>query len=367
MSKVINTINNNNDNISKQLESAFPDPTEDIFWQKTDAIWNPNKKELNKQQNDQENNDFVIAPPPVTNNFTRHSRKSSRVSWGLQTDSERHVELLETKLNDVISNPRRTHTRSSTMDFDGTPLSTLGYYPEEEIGSGTIFDDEEEHPDNHNPQESDEGLWLLWKNQSNNENGEQYDDTSTTNQSWYLPILPRSDNNNVVNNNNTLPRLPRMRSAGYVTNYRDDPNEFSFYDDDEEDGYDLNDEILLNRAKRKREKEYLKFDARSYECCGCNTTNGLCAGLWGGWCCNWRLEPDLKNKSGFILTYNISGSFKSFGFISGFIRFSFGYPDIINPVSFVPSGFIIFGFLRYSDLNPNRRKPDLNPNVGYRF
>ena len=43
----------------------------------------------------------------------------------------------------------------------------------------------------------------------------------------------------------------------------------------------------------KKEKEYLKFNARSYECCGCNTTNGLCAGLWGSWCCNWVCLPTI--------------------------------------------------------------------------
>lgn len=187
------------------------------------------------------------------------------------------------------------------MDFDGTPLSVLGYYPEEEIGSGTVFENEEEETDlqsdNHNPQESDEGLWLLWKNQSANDfpNDEQHNDNSTTtNQLWYLPILSRSDNinnNNNVNNNNSLSRIPRMRNENYVTNYREDSDqlsEFPFYEGDE-DG--LNDEILLIRAKRKREKEYLKFNARSYECCGCNTTNGLCAGLWEGWCCNWVCLP----------------------------------------------------------------------------
>ncbi|PKK66496.1 hypothetical protein RhiirC2_30190 [Rhizophagus irregularis] len=162
------------------------------------------------------------------------------------------------------------------MDFDGTPLSTLGYYPEEEIGSGTVFEDEEDnylHADNHNPQESDEGLWLLWKNQSISDfqGDEQHNNTSTTiNQSWYLPLLSRSnnnnddyDNNNNDNNNNNLPRLTRMRSENYVANYRDVPNEFPFY------------------------------DARSYECCGCNTTNGLCAGLWGSWCCNWVCLPTI--------------------------------------------------------------------------
>ncbi|GBC06247.1 hypothetical protein RclHR1_06700011 [Rhizophagus clarus] len=322
MSDAINIINNNNDsteNKLKNLENVFPDPTEDVFWQKVstvineidedstnnvDAIWNPHKKELNvkQKQKDQENNNFIIAPPPhhpITNNYTRHSRKSSRVSWGLQTDSERHIELLEKKLNEVISNHKGTHTRSSTMDFDNTPLSTLGYYSEEEMGSGTAFEDEEDNDlnlDNHNPQESDEGLWLLWKNQSMRDfqGDEQHNNISTTiNQSWYLPILSRSNNNDDDDSNNNLPRLTRMRSENYVANYRDVSNEFPYYDEDEEDGYDLNDEILLNRAKRKKEKEYLKFNARSYDCCGCNTTNGLCVGLWGSWCCNWVCLPTI--------------------------------------------------------------------------
>ncbi|CAG8526024.1 8330_t:CDS:2, partial [Funneliformis mosseae] len=292
---------------------AFPDPTEDVFWQKVstvinesdsnniDAVWNPYKKELNQRQKD---DNIVIAPPPshpVASNYARHSRKSSRVSWELQTDSERHVDLLETKLNELKSNHKRTHTRSSTVDFDGTPLTTLGYYSEEEIGVGTVFEDEEEtdlHPNNHNPQESDEGLWLLWKNQSTNDlQNEVNDDTSTrSGQLWYLPlpILSRSINtsNNVIHDNDLL-RRPRMRNENYVTNYREDSSEFLFYDDDDDDEINLNEEMLLNRAKRKREIEYLKFNLRSYECCGCNTTNGLCADLWNSWCCNLVCIPTI--------------------------------------------------------------------------
>lgn len=42
MSSVISTINNNNNtvNTSKEFESAFPDPTEDVFWQKVSTITN---------------------------------------------------------------------------------------------------------------------------------------------------------------------------------------------------------------------------------------------------------------------------------------------------------------------------------------
>ena len=58
-----------------------------------------------------------------------------------------------------------------------------------------------------------------------------------------------------------------------------------------------------------------------------------------------NVGTEFKNKSSFILTYNISSSFEPFEFISGFIQFSFNYPDIINPVSFVLSGFIISSFL----------------------
>ncbi|CAI2169684.1 16861_t:CDS:2 [Funneliformis geosporum] len=248
----------------RTCEGAFPDPTEDVFWQKVstvinendsnniDAVWNPYKKDLNQRRKDE---DIVIAPPPshpVTNNYARHSRKNSKVSWELQTDSERHVELL------------------------GTPLSTLGYYSEEEIGAGTMFEEEEEtdlHPDNHNPQESDEGLWLLWKNQSMNEFQDEDNDEifTPTGQLWYLtlPMLSRSRFINTSNNDNDLLRRPRMRNENYVTNYREDS------------------------TKRKKEIEYLKFNLRSYECCGCNTTNGLCADLWNSWCCNLVCIPTI--------------------------------------------------------------------------
>lgn len=43
MSDIINTINNNNvntENTLKNLENVFPDPTEDVFWQKVSNVIN---------------------------------------------------------------------------------------------------------------------------------------------------------------------------------------------------------------------------------------------------------------------------------------------------------------------------------------
>jgi hypothetical protein len=42
MSDIINTINNNDntENTLKNLENVFPDPTEDVFWQKVSTIIN---------------------------------------------------------------------------------------------------------------------------------------------------------------------------------------------------------------------------------------------------------------------------------------------------------------------------------------
>lgn len=43
MSDIINTINNNNvntENKLKNLENVFPDPTEDVFWQKVSNVIN---------------------------------------------------------------------------------------------------------------------------------------------------------------------------------------------------------------------------------------------------------------------------------------------------------------------------------------
>ncbi len=55
---------------------------------------------------------------------------------------------------------------------------------------------------------------------------------------------------------------------------------------------------------------------------------------------------------GFILSYDISG----------FIRFTG-----INLVSFVLLYPVSFVSMDYSGFGPNRRKPDLNPKVEYRF
>ncbi|RHZ55978.1 hypothetical protein Glove_408g14 [Diversispora epigaea] len=164
-----NSNNSNDINLTSAIvpetypNKVFPDQSEDSFWQnaleakeghKYDAIWDPQRLKEKKETS------FVIPPPPLPslNNCTRHSRNSSKVSWswGLQTDSERHIELLESKLNDVVSNNgKQTNSKTFVGELECTPLSSLGYYPEENF--------ENEEMELHNPLESDEGLWLLWK------------------------------------------------------------------------------------------------------------------------------------------------------------------------------------------------------------
>ncbi|CAG8711032.1 6266_t:CDS:2, partial [Cetraspora pellucida] len=182
-------------------QKVFPDQSEDVFWQKAsdaneetrdnDVIWNPQKHE----QPQQEHSNFVITPPPPlpsTNTMSRHSRKSSRISWGLQTDFERHIGLLESKLTEIVSQGNKHVDKS--VGFEGTPLSTLGYHLGEYLSPDINFEneDDEQLDATHNPQESDEGLWLLWKSSSI---------TSKNNSAsiqWNLPILTRNRNMNTV-------------------------------------------------------------------------------------------------------------------------------------------------------------------------
>ncbi|CAG8521318.1 6116_t:CDS:2 [Diversispora eburnea] len=144
---------------------VFPDQSEDSFWKNAleakgggheyDAIWDPQRLKEKKEIS------FVIPPPPLPsiNNCTRHSRNSSKVSWsrGLQTDSERHIELLESKLNEVVpNNGKQINLKTFVGELEYTPLSSLGYYPEENFENFENFENEE--MELHNPLESDEGL-----------------------------------------------------------------------------------------------------------------------------------------------------------------------------------------------------------------
>ncbi|CAG8497433.1 9218_t:CDS:2 [Acaulospora morrowiae] len=172
-----------NSSAGANSQKVFPDPSEDLFWQnafeanerhENDEIWNPQKIK------EQQVSTFVIPPPPLppTNNITRHSRKSSRVSWSLQTDSERHIELLETKLKEVVSQGgTKSNSKTAPDEFEG-------YYPEENL--------ENMDEDLHDPLESDEGLWLLWKFPQNVSRAQ-----SSTSDNWNrLSVLTGSNINN---------------------------------------------------------------------------------------------------------------------------------------------------------------------------
>ncbi|CAG8584066.1 10421_t:CDS:2 [Gigaspora margarita] len=151
MSTEVSNLTNPTKIIDKKV---FPDQSEDIFWQKA--------SDANEETRDVKHSNFVITPPPPIpsmNTVSRHSRKSSRISWGLQTDFERHIGLLESKLAEIASQGNK-HVNKS-VGFEGTPLSTLGYHPERELSPDINFENEDD--ETHNPQESDEGLWLLWK------------------------------------------------------------------------------------------------------------------------------------------------------------------------------------------------------------
>ncbi|CAG8437049.1 10501_t:CDS:2 [Ambispora gerdemannii] len=210
----INTITSKDLLTTTNGVNAFPDPSEDLFWQKAtninevahelDEVWNPEKQQQQQNSNGMNTNNIYentidkkkekeevtqpIPPPPnaITNNTTRHSRKSSRVSWNLQTDSEKHVELLETKLKDSIANAGKLKSPTAS-DFGGTALATLGYHPEESTTIATALSatisaendvdnllSQEDLGGSDIPQEYDEGLWLLWRNnrQSSTNNAE---------------------------------------------------------------------------------------------------------------------------------------------------------------------------------------------------
>ncbi|CAG8578360.1 15344_t:CDS:2, partial [Racocetra fulgida] len=219
-------------------QKVFPDQSEDVFWQKA--------SDANEETRDpqQEHCNFVITPPPPlpsANIMSRHSRKSSRISWGLQTDFERHIGLLESKLTEIVSQGNKHVDKSVGFEviiitkLQGTPLSTLGYHPGEYLSPDINFeneDDEQLHA-THNPQESDEGLWLLWKSSSITSKN-----NSASNQ-WNLPILTRNRNMNAVTTE--------------LSN-----GEYEMHHDDENDS--VLDEMLLNNGRRKSEDYYLRMN-----------------------------------------------------------------------------------------------------------
>ncbi|CAG8464473.1 26457_t:CDS:2 [Dentiscutata erythropus] len=220
-------------------KKVFPDQSEDVFWQKAsdaneetrdnDVIWNPQKH----KQPQQEHSSFVITPPPplpLTNTVSRHSRKSSRISWGLQTDFERHIGLLESKLAEIVSQGNK-HVNKS-VGFEGTPLSTLGYHPQEDLSPDINFENED--GETHDPQESDEGLWLLWKSSSITSKN-----NSMPNQ-WNLPFLAQNRNLNAT--------------TSEISN-----GEHDMHDGDGENDSIL-DEMLLNNVRKKNDNDYLRMN-----------------------------------------------------------------------------------------------------------
>ncbi|KAF0359001.1 hypothetical protein F8M41_014384 [Gigaspora margarita] len=266
MSTEVSNLTNPTKIIDKKV---FPDQSEDIFWQKAsdaneetrdnDIIWNPQKHE----QPQQEHSNFVITPPPPIpsmNTVSRHSRKSSRISWGLQTDFERHIGLLESKLAEIASQGNK-HVNKS-VGFEGTPLSTLGYHPERELSPDINFENEDD--ETHNPQESDEGLWLLWKSSSITSKN-----NSMSNQ-WNLPFLARNGNLNAT-----------------TTELLNSEHDIDDDDDDENENDSILDEVLLNNVRKKNENDYLRMNGAF----GGNLLFSYCSPVvtlvrnW--WCCGF--------------------------------------------------------------------------------
>ncbi|CAG8550543.1 2710_t:CDS:2 [Paraglomus occultum] len=215
--------------VNTNLSKAFPDPEEDLFWQKAtnanggdrniDAIWSPKP------------NDVTIPLPPPPTNTTRHSRKGSKVSWALLSESEKHVELLETKLKDV-------QTKNGKIRHDNTDVP-LNYYPHHAADeSSTVHvEDEDLDPITTDSHDSDEGLWLLWQTRNHRSLSSSISDNR-----WnkYFPLLNRSS----VDGNNR-----NSREYVHSVPYRDD-------EDEADAGIDIEmlDDVL---SKRKMEQEYL--------------------------------------------------------------------------------------------------------------
>ncbi|KAG9291072.1 hypothetical protein G9A89_012944 [Geosiphon pyriformis] len=298
-----------------QVSNAFPDPSEDLFWQKAksavedahdpDNIWNPEKNQeplniknyrLGKNKEKEEAITPPLPPPPSimsSNNPSRHSRKSSRVNWNLQTESEKHVELLETKLKDVIASSTKLRSPTAT-DFDGTTLATLGYHPEESTTIATALSatisaengDQDENNDEMDkcfiggdgniPQEYDEGLWLLWRN---NIQSLSVSSSSEINRdrrmSFLLPLLTRNSNNNNNNNNQNQNQNQNDERIG-----EGDLGVLGeYYETEEMDA--AQDEFLFDSARRKLEKEYLWGAGWWWWCAAAFTQRWIGCGICG--------------------------------------------------------------------------------------
>ncbi len=80
-----------------------------------------------------------------------------------------------------------------------------------------------------------------------------------------------------------------------------------------------------------------------------------------------KVYLELEVRIRFILSYNISGSFISFRFISRFIQIFFSYSNIINSNEMNNLILLYLTLHLYLDLNLNQIESDLNLKVEYQF